>query len=81
VLRRVPDFYFASLLIRYGESVKVVQARLGHASATETLDPYSHLWPDSEDQTRTAIEVCFWLLSQICVRWPLRIPKIPAQWL
>lgn len=47
--------YYASLLIRHGESVKVVQARLGHASAAETLDTYSHLWPDSEDQTRTAV--------------------------
>lgn len=36
--------YYASLLIRRGESVKTVQARLGHASATETLDTYSHLW-------------------------------------
>jgi len=35
--------YYASLLIRHGESVKTVQARLGHASATETLDTYSHL--------------------------------------
>jgi len=35
--------YYASLLIRHGESVKVVQARLGHASASETLDTYSHL--------------------------------------
>jgi integrase len=48
--------YYASLLIRHGESVKVVQARLGHASAAETLDTYSHLWPDSEDRTRRAIE-------------------------
>jgi integrase len=48
--------YYASLLIRHGESVKVVQARLGHASATETLDTYSHLWPDSEDLTRAAID-------------------------
>ncbi len=47
--------YYASLLIRHGESVKVVQARLGHASAAETLDRYSHLWPDSEDQTREAV--------------------------
>ena len=30
--------YYASLLIRHGESVKTVQARLGHASAVETLD-------------------------------------------
>lgn len=48
--------YYASLLIRHGESVKVVQARLGHASASETLDTYSHLWPDSDDQTRQAID-------------------------
>ena len=48
--------YYASLLIRHGESVKVVQARLGHASATETLDCYSHLWPDSEDRTRAAVD-------------------------
>lgn len=48
--------YYASLLIRAGESVKVVQARLGHATAAETLDTYSHLWPDSEDRTRQAID-------------------------
>ena len=48
--------YYASLLIRHGESVKVVQARLGHASASETLDTYSHLWPDSEDRTRQAVD-------------------------
>jgi len=48
--------YYASLLIRHGESVKVVQARLGHASASETLDTYSHLWPDSEDRTRAAVD-------------------------
>jgi integrase len=48
--------YYASLLIRHGESVKVVQGRLGHASASETLDTYSHLWPDSEDMTRAAVD-------------------------
>ena len=48
--------YYASLLIRHGESVKTVQARLGHASAAETLDTYSHLWPDAEDRTRAAID-------------------------
>ncbi len=48
--------YYASLLIRHGESVKVVQSRLGHASAAETLDTYSHLWPDSDDRTREAID-------------------------
>jgi integrase len=48
--------YYASLLIRHGESVKTVQSRLGHASAVETLNTYAHLWPDSEDRTRTAID-------------------------
>jgi len=44
------------LLIRYGESVKTVQARLGHAYASETLDTYGHLWPDSDDRTREAVD-------------------------
>lgn len=48
--------YYASLLIFAGENVKVVQARLGHKSAMETLDTYGHLWPDSEDTTRTAVD-------------------------
>jgi len=46
----------ASLLIRHGESVKTVQTRLGHATAAETLDTYSHLWPDSDDRTREAVD-------------------------
>ena len=49
--------YYASLLIRHGESVKTVQARLGHANAAETLDTYSHLWPDSDDRTREAVDL------------------------
>lgn len=49
--------YYASLLIRHGESVKTVQERLGHKSATETLDTYSHLWPDSDDRTREAVDL------------------------
>ncbi len=48
---------YASLLIRKGLSVKVVQARLGHATAAETLDTYGHLWPEDEDRTREAVEV------------------------
>ena len=48
--------YYASLLIRHGESIKTVQRRLGHATAAETLDTYSHLWPDSDDRTRDAID-------------------------
>jgi hypothetical protein len=48
--------FYASALIRAGLSVKVVQARLGHASARTTLDVYGHLFPDEEDRTRTAVE-------------------------
>ncbi|MDP9403507.1 MAG: site-specific integrase [Actinomycetota bacterium] len=48
--------YYASLLIRHRESVKVVQRRLGHQTAKETLDTYGHLWPDSDDRTRGAVD-------------------------
>jgi integrase len=48
--------YFASLLIASGADVKVVQARMRHASAKTTLDTYGHLWPDSDDSTRAAID-------------------------
>ena len=47
--------YFASLLISAGADVKVVQARLRHASAKTTLDTYAHLWPDTEEATRAAV--------------------------
>ena len=49
--------YFASLLIASGADVKVVQARLRHASAKTTLDTYGHLWPDSDDSTRAAVDL------------------------
>src|SRR5205807_9667307 len=48
--------YYASVLIAQGRSVKEVQARLGHATAKETLDTYAHLWPSDEDGTRAAID-------------------------
>lgn len=47
---------YASLLIRHGEDVKVVQKRMGHSSAAYTLDIYGHLWPDADDRTREAVE-------------------------
>jgi integrase len=53
---RVAALTYASLLIHHGESVKVVQRRLGHSSAGITLDTYAHLWPDSDDRTRDAVE-------------------------
>jgi integrase len=48
--------FYASLLIHHGESPKVVQERLGHASIVETMDTYGHLWPDSDDRTRQAVD-------------------------
>jgi len=47
---------YAWVWMPHGESVKTVQARLGHANAAETLDTYSHLWPDSDDRTRAAVD-------------------------
>jgi integrase len=48
--------YLASMLIASGADVKVVQARLRHASAKTTLDTYAHLWPDADESTRAAID-------------------------
>jgi integrase len=50
---------YASALIDAGESVKTVQRRLGHSSAAMTLDVYSHLWPDSDERVRAAIDAAF----------------------
>lgn len=47
--------YFASLLIAAGLDVKVVQARLRHASAMTTLNTYGHLWPDSDESSKAAV--------------------------
>lgn len=47
--------FCASSLISAGVSVKGVQTVLGHASATETLEVYAHLWPADHDRTRDAM--------------------------
>lgn len=46
----------ASLMIREGASVKAVQAQLGHATASITLDTYGHLFPDELDQVAERLE-------------------------
>jgi integrase len=48
--------FYASGLIAAGCGVVTVQRALGHASATTTLNTYSHLWPTAEDRTRSAAE-------------------------
>lgn len=50
---------YASVLIDGGESVTVVAARLGHKNPTETLRTYSHLWPSSDERTRSVVQRAF----------------------
>jgi integrase len=59
--------YLASLLIASGLDVKVVQARLRHASAKTTLDTYGHLWPDADESARAAVGAVFAARAD-CVR-------------
>lgn len=49
--------FYASTLIAANLNPKVIQARLGHATIAETMDTYGHLFPDSEDLGRGAIDV------------------------
>jgi integrase len=49
--------YFASLVIASNLDIKTVQVRLRHANASTTLNAYGHLFPDSDDSTRAAIDV------------------------
>jgi len=46
---------YASLLIDAGVHPKALQVQLGHANAAETIDTYGHLYPDTDQGTRTAI--------------------------
>lgn len=48
--------YFASVQIRGGQSIKVLQGLLGHKSATETLDTYGHLMGDEDDRSRSLVD-------------------------
>lgn len=46
----------ASLAIRAGANVKVLQKLMGHKTATLTLDRYGHLFPDDLDAVADALE-------------------------
>ncbi len=46
----------ASLLFEAGQSVKVVQERLGHASAQVTLNTYAHLLNDAQTRAAAALD-------------------------
>jgi len=49
----------AGLLIAQGAHPKEIQARLGHASITTTLNTYGHLWPSLGAQLDAKIKVVF----------------------
>ena len=46
----------ASLLFEAGQSVKVVQERLGHASGQVTLNTYAHLLHDAQTRAAAALD-------------------------
>lgn len=48
--------FYASTLIAAGLHPKAIQTRLGHATIAETMDTYGHLFPDSEDLGRGALD-------------------------
>ncbi|MEW6233647.1 MAG: site-specific integrase, partial [Chloroflexota bacterium] len=47
----------ATLLLVAGENPKIVSERLGHASVTMTLDTYSHVLPDMQENATAKLEV------------------------
>lgn len=47
---------YASLAIKAGADVKTLQAQLGHASATMTLDIYAALWPENLGMVADAVD-------------------------
>ena len=48
--------FYASALIAANLNPKVIQTRMGHATIAETMDTYGHLFPDSEDLGRGAVD-------------------------
>jgi integrase len=49
----------ATILLRAGVHPKVVSERLGHSTVGITLDVYSHVLPDMQEQAAQAIDEAF----------------------
>lgn len=47
--------FFASSLLDQGESIKAVAEWLGHSGPASTLATYTHLMPNSDERTKSAI--------------------------
>lgn len=49
----------ATLLLKQGVNPKVIQERLGHSNIGMTLDVYSHILPDMQDEAVEALTTIF----------------------
>lgn len=68
----------ASLAIAAGANVKVVQAMLGHKSATLTLDLYGHLFADQLDDVADAMDAAARLVADSLRTGPVAVPAVEA---
>lgn len=57
--------FHASAQIRAGVNPKALQVRMGHASITETMDTYGHLFPDDMDLGRVPSRRSLWNTSGV----------------
>jgi len=46
----------ATLLLSSGENIKVVSERLGHADVALTLNTYTHVLPDMQEEATAKLE-------------------------
>jgi len=69
--------FCASLAIREGANVKVVQKLLGHKSAVLTLDKYGHLFPDDLDAVADAFDTAADALRTVGMFKPLVVATKP----
>ena len=67
------------MLIAANLNPKVIQARLGHATITETMDTYGHLFPDAEDLGPGAIDATFAAAATATGTEPAGTVTIPPQ--
>lgn len=48
-------YTFAPVLLSRGTHLKVVQEMLGYSTITQTMDTYSHVLPDMQDEAVSAM--------------------------
>ena len=57
----------ATLLLRQGVHVKAVSERLGHSTVGITLDTYSHVLPDMQEEATEKLEAMLAGLKPVAV--------------